>query len=337
MADGGIEWLHDGVPVARRSTKGHELTINALLPGYDRLRVRFHAEPGECVWGGGEQMSYLALNGRAFPIWTSEPGVGRDKSTELTRIMDAEGMAGGDYWNTNYPQPTFLTSRWIAVHLDASCYSVLDFTDPGFHAVDVWSDTANFELFAADGPLELVSALSKRFGRQPKLPDWAIGAASGSWPMPFPLLPWMATCSPKRQAAAIFVCVPTATRSTWSISASSTVAWSISLAPKRAPGSQSAYWAAKCWISASTAGWRILANICPPTCASRTAPTRWRRTIAGRCSGPRSTRARSKAAAEPAMRRSSCVPAFPGCRRIAPCSGRATSRSISPGTMASAR
>ena len=27
---------------------------------------------------------------------------------------------------------------------------VLDFTDPGFHAVDVWSDTANFELFAAE-------------------------------------------------------------------------------------------------------------------------------------------------------------------------------------------
>ena len=38
-------------------------------------------------------MSYLALNGRAFPIWTSEPGVGRDKSTELTRKMDADGMA----------------------------------------------------------------------------------------------------------------------------------------------------------------------------------------------------------------------------------------------------
>lgn len=175
--DGAIELLHQDMPVAILSTKGTRLTISALLPGYDRLRVRFHAEPGECVWGGGEQMSYLALNGRTFPIWTSEPGVGRDKTTELTRIMDAEGMAGGDYWNTNYPQPTFLTSRWIAVHLDASCYSVLDFTDPGFHAVDVWSGTASFELFAADGPLELVSQLSKRFGRQPELPDWAIGGA----------------------------------------------------------------------------------------------------------------------------------------------------------------
>lgn len=172
-----VEFLEDGRPVARMALGVAGLTFESLIDGYDRLRVRFHAVPGEHVWGGGEQMSYLALNGRSFPIWTSEPGVGRDKSTELTRIMDAEGMAGGDYWNTNYPQPSFLTSRWLAVHLDASCYSVLDFTDPAFHAVDVWSSMARFELFAADGPQDLVAQLSTRFGRQPHLPDWAIGGA----------------------------------------------------------------------------------------------------------------------------------------------------------------
>lgn len=173
--DGGVELLADGKVVATIIVAGNTIEIRALQPQYNRLRVRFHAEPGECVWGGGEQMSYFALNGRSFPIWTSEPGVGRDKSSELTRIMDAEGMAGGDYWNTNYPQPTFLTSRWLAVHLDASCYSVLDFTDPAAHVVDVWSGTARFEVFADDGPQGLVSQLSTRFGRQPELPDWAIG------------------------------------------------------------------------------------------------------------------------------------------------------------------
>ncbi len=177
MTEAGAELLHDGAPALQIMIHGNRLTMTSLLAGYDRITVGFHAEPDECVWGGGEQMSYLALKGRAFPIWTSEPGVGRDKSTELTRIMDADGMAGGDYWNTNYPQPTFLTSRWLAVHLDASCYSVLDFTDPVAHRVEVWSSTASFELFADDGPLGLVSQLSKRFGRQPELPDWAIGGA----------------------------------------------------------------------------------------------------------------------------------------------------------------
>lgn len=173
----GIELLDGGTVVARLEVAGGALRVQAASSAHDRITIRFHAEPGEAVWGGGEQMSYLALNGRRFPMWTSEPGVGRDKSTELTRLMDAEGMAGGDYWNTNYPQPTFLTSRWLAVHLAESCYSVLDFSDPTRHVVEVWRNNAQFEFFAAEGPKALVSQLSDRFGRQPELPDWAIGGA----------------------------------------------------------------------------------------------------------------------------------------------------------------
>ena len=41
----------------------------------------------------------------------------------------------------------------------------------------MWSDAATFELFADDGPQALVAQLSTRFGRQPQLPDWAIGGA----------------------------------------------------------------------------------------------------------------------------------------------------------------
>lgn len=176
-SDNGLVFSHEGEPAARLSWAENILTAEAANPAFDRLWLSFHAEPEETVWGGGEQMSYLALNGRRFPMWTSEPGVGRDKSTALTQAMDAQGMAGGDYWTTNYPQPTFLTSHWLAVHLDAECYSVLDFTDPAAHRVEVWSGTARFELFAEEGPLSLVSALSDRFGRQPPLPDWAIGGA----------------------------------------------------------------------------------------------------------------------------------------------------------------
>jgi alpha-glucosidase len=175
--DGGVELLCKGDIIARVTAAGGALEIEAVDPAANRLWVRFNAERGEAVWGGGEQMSYLALNGRRFPMWTSEPGVGRDKSSELTRLMDASGMAGGDYWTTNYPQPTFLTSRWLAVHLDASCYSVLDFSDGACHEVEVWANSARFELFAADGPVELVGKLANRFGRQPELPDWAIGGA----------------------------------------------------------------------------------------------------------------------------------------------------------------
>jgi alpha-glucosidase len=174
---GGIELLEDGVPVARIALAANRLTVSCLNPHDDRIWLRLPATPGGAVWGGGEQMSYLDLSGRRYPMWTSEPGVGRDKSTELTRLMDADGMAGGDYWTTNYPQPTFLTSDWLAVHCAESCYSVLDFTDPTRHVVEVWKGTAQFEFFLGDGPRDLVGQLAERFGRQPELPDWAISGA----------------------------------------------------------------------------------------------------------------------------------------------------------------
>lgn len=177
VSETDVALIANGDPVAWLGLSGNRLTVTVVRPDYDRIWIRFHAEPGEAVWGGGEQMSYFALNGRTFPIWTSEPGVGRDKSTELTRVMDAAGMAGGDYWNTNYPQPTILTSRWLALHLDAACHSAIDCTDPAAHCFEVWSGAARFELFAADDPRDLVGQLSERFGRQPPLPDWAIGGA----------------------------------------------------------------------------------------------------------------------------------------------------------------
>lgn len=171
------DFFASGKKIAEMWADNGMLIVEATDPAFNRIHIHFHAEPNEAVWGGGEQMSYLALNGRAFPMWTSEPGVGRDKSTALTQIMDKEGMAGGDYWNTNYPQPTFLTSTWRAVHVNADCYSVLDFTDPCVHKAEVWSSAAKFELFHADRPDALVGMLSHRFGRQPPLPDWAISGA----------------------------------------------------------------------------------------------------------------------------------------------------------------
>jgi alpha-glucosidase len=161
------------VPLAN----GFALDVESHEPNCNRLAVDLMAQPGEHIWGGGEQMSYLCLNGRRFPIWTSEPGVGRDNDRELTRIMDREGMAGGDYWTTNYPQPTFLSSHHYACHLTSTAYAVLDFADRHVNRVEWWEGRGRIEFSFADTLLELVGILSGRFGRQPKLPGWAIDGA----------------------------------------------------------------------------------------------------------------------------------------------------------------
>ncbi|AUW57632.1 alpha-glucosidase [Sphingobium sp. SCG-1] len=152
-----------------------------LLEAHDRAVNRcwltFHAEPDEKIYGLGEQMSYLDLRGRVFPVWTSEPGVGRDKSTAFTQAMDEAGNAGGDYWTTNYPQPTILSSRNMALHVDTHAYCAFDFTAADSFTVECWDVPHRIETFAAAEMVDLVSTLASRFGRQPLLPEWATNGA----------------------------------------------------------------------------------------------------------------------------------------------------------------
>ncbi|MDE5005185.1 alpha-glucosidase, partial [Francisella tularensis subsp. holarctica] len=64
----------------------------------------------EKVFGCGEQLSYFNLRGRNLQLWTSEPGVGRDKSNLVTWMADVKDKAVGDYYNKNYPQSTFIST-----------------------------------------------------------------------------------------------------------------------------------------------------------------------------------------------------------------------------------
>jgi alpha-glucosidase len=153
------------------------IAFKAQDASINRVWLRVPAEKGEHVWGGGEQMSYFDMRGRRFPLWTSEPGVGRDKTTEITFKADVTGKSGGDYWNTNYPQPTYLSSRRYALHVETTAYSVFDFRRDDFHEIEIWAVPERIELTTRPTFLSLVEAMSERFGRQPPLPDWVYGGA----------------------------------------------------------------------------------------------------------------------------------------------------------------
>jgi alpha-glucosidase len=143
----------------------------------NRFWFRLCAERLERIWGCGEQMSYFELRGRRFPLWTSEPGVGRDKTSAITLQADVQGHAGGDYYTTNYPQPTFLSSRCYAVHVETTAYSAFDFRHEAFHELEVWAAPQRLEFYAAPSFTALVERVSARFGHQPRLPDWLYNGA----------------------------------------------------------------------------------------------------------------------------------------------------------------
>mgnify|MGYP006195398907 CR=1 FL=1 len=148
-ADGTAKVALSLAPDAQR------LTMTALTQ-HDRIKLDFTLSPDDVLWGGGEQMSYLALNGRTFPIWTSEPGVGREPGTALTDQASADGsFAGGDYWTTNYPEPTVLCSGGWAMSLANAEYVELDAREPGRLRVHVWSGAVTIDLFEG-APADLV-------------------------------------------------------------------------------------------------------------------------------------------------------------------------------------
>jgi alpha-glucosidase len=166
----------DGSAGVTVTLDGARLVLAAKAP-HDRLTIDVALAEGDVLWGGGEQMSHLVLDGRTFPLWTSEPGVGREPGTPLTDQASADGsFAGGDYWTTNYPEPTVLCSGGWALSLANSEYAEFDARATGTLRIHVWSGVVVIDLFEG-APADLVRQLGARFGPRHALPDWALGGA----------------------------------------------------------------------------------------------------------------------------------------------------------------
>lgn len=159
------------------TASGAVIEFVRAAPTINRLWWRVAAHADEQVWGCGEQFSYFNLRGRHFPLWTSEQGVGRDKSALLTWKSDVAAHNGGDYYSTYYPQPTYVSSQRYCLHADTTAYADFDFRHADFHELQFWAIPRRFELWAAPSFVELVGLISTRFGRQPTLPDWVFKGA----------------------------------------------------------------------------------------------------------------------------------------------------------------
>ncbi|MDZ5711393.1 alpha-glucosidase [Jeotgalibacillus haloalkalitolerans] len=148
------------------------LSFESLSSLYNRFWIRLQASPEEAVYGCGEQLSHFNLRGKNFPLWTSEPGVGRNKNTYVTWQADVTGMAGGDYYHTNYPQPSFISSRHYAVQVDTTCYADFNFEHPDFHELEVWGVPNRITILGGESLQDCVEKVSDFYGRNPKLPEW---------------------------------------------------------------------------------------------------------------------------------------------------------------------
>ncbi|URQ60750.1 alpha-glucosidase [Pantoea alhagi] len=139
---------------------------------HNRIWLRLAAQPEDHIYGCGEQFSYFDLRGKPFPLWTSEQGVGRNKQTYVTWQADCKENAGGDYYWTFFPQPTFVSTQKYYCHVDNSCYMNFDFSAPDYHELAIWEDNATLRFECAETYIDLLEKLTGLLGRQPELPDW---------------------------------------------------------------------------------------------------------------------------------------------------------------------
>ncbi|MDA9557592.1 alpha-glucosidase [Vibrio sp.] len=149
-----------------------KIDFNLLDETFNRFWLRVAATQEEKVFGCGEQMTYFNLRGKNFPLWSSEPGVGRNKDTYVTWLADVNDKAGGDYYTTNYPQPTFVSDKKYFCHLQTTAYADFDFTHNEFHELHCFGIPEYLLIDAEESFTDLVSNISDVFGRQPQLPDW---------------------------------------------------------------------------------------------------------------------------------------------------------------------
>ncbi len=157
-------------------TNEHGVTIDSfeMDPRVNRVYFILQSSKDERVFGCGEQFSYLNLKGRNFPIWTSEPGVGRDRNTLITFQADQMGIGGGDYYTTNFPQPTFISDQKYLFHLDTTFYSDFDFTESEETQITVWGCPKAITIDTGETYLDIMAIITEKFGTQPMLPEWML-------------------------------------------------------------------------------------------------------------------------------------------------------------------
>lgn len=169
LGHNGIAYLNLTFTV---SAPGRLKLIPTILKGsWNRFWLRLNAQTDEKIYGCGEQLTYFNLRGHHFPLWSSEPGIGRNKETQTTIRADQD-HAGGDYFTTNFPETTFISSQKYYCHVDTFGYSDFDFRAPNYHELQFWCLPTSLTFEIAPNFETLTSKLSLLLGRTRGLPDW---------------------------------------------------------------------------------------------------------------------------------------------------------------------
>lgn len=154
-----------------------EISFESKLKYINRFWFNMSAIDTEHIYGCGEQYSELDLRGKKVPIWCEEHGIGRGKNL-VSFLAEIKMGAGGDWYTTYFPQPTFVSSSNYYCHVETTDYAVFDFTDDNHHQLYLWGVPEKFVFDKHDTAVDTVKGINTYLGIQPEVSDWVY---NGIW------------------------------------------------------------------------------------------------------------------------------------------------------------
>lgn len=149
-----------------------EVVFENHTPGLNRTWMNINADANEAIFGCGEQFSELNLRGKNVPLWVAEQGVGRNKRDIVTFHADMDHRAGGDWYTTYFPQPTYVSTNNYFCHVEDTNYMEFDFRRDDCHQLYIRNVPEKIIFGKQDSAVSLLQDLTGYLGRQPEMPDW---------------------------------------------------------------------------------------------------------------------------------------------------------------------
>lgn len=159
-----------GELVLSPSAEGHVLFDLSTDVGTDRIQLSASCHADEHFLGLGSHAMDVDHVGEAFPVWVSEPGIGKSETDDYPD----DWFLTGTRHASSFPMPWLLRPQldqgWL---IDSTGRLEVDLcsSDPERWQLTVWDGPQlSTVLIAEDSPLEVVEGLTRYTGR-PELPE----------------------------------------------------------------------------------------------------------------------------------------------------------------------
>lgn len=166
-------WLEDadGERIGSLSLTDERGLLLFSLDGDVGNRVRWDAAcTGDDHFAGfGQHAMDVDHVGQAFPLWVSEPGIGKvDDETP-----PEDWYLTGTRHASSYPEAFLLRPEPLGLLVGNAARTEVDLCTGDRWRLDTWAPAGRYHLIDAESPMDVVAAHSSLVGRADLPPDWA--------------------------------------------------------------------------------------------------------------------------------------------------------------------